>query len=112
MEPAVMATDGKIISWMLVIGAWVNGVYPVAGNHPRPTAKTATRIGATTNGGRAKSPKVEVVEMLSSVRFGLRDTTRASGMATAKARTWLMMISSMVTGEPVARMWVTDSWLR
>ena len=67
----------------------------VAGNQPRPTAKTATRMGATTKGGSASSPKVAVVETLSTGRLGLRDTTRARGMATAKAMIWLSRISSM-----------------
>ena len=33
-------------------------------------------------------------------------------MATAKAMTWEMMISSRSMGKPVATMWDTDSWVR
>ena len=76
----------------------MNGMYPVAGNQCSPTAKTATMIGAMTNGGRASMPKVPVVEMLSRARLGRREVTRASGMATTKAMTWEMMISSSVDG--------------
>ncbi len=68
--------------------------------------------GAMTKGGRASSPKVPVVATLSRGRLGRREVTRASGMATAKAMTWEMMISSRSMGHPVAMMWVTDSWLR
>ena len=69
-------------------------------------------IGAMTNGGRASRPKVLVVDTLSRARLGRRDVTRARGMATAKAMTCEMMISSRSMGKPVATMWVTDSWLR
>src|ERR1700691_3006540 len=112
MEPAVMASEGRIMSCRLVAGAWVKGIYPVAGNQCRLTANTATITGAITKGGRARRPKVPVVEMLSMGRLGRLEVNRASGMATAKAMTWEMMISSRSMGQPVAMMWVTDSWLR
>src|SRR5664280_2901551 len=112
MDPAVMASDGRIMSWRLVTGAWVKGMYPVAGNQCRPTAKTATMIGAMTKGGSAKSPNVPVLATLSTGWFGRREVIRARGMATAKATTWEITISSMSMGAPVSTMWVTDSWLR
>ncbi len=68
--------------------------------------------GAMTNGGRARSPKVPVVATLSKGRLGRREVIRARGMATAKAMTWEMTMSSRSMGQPVAMMWVTDSWLR
>src|ERR1700676_116166 len=112
MDPAVMANEGRIMSWMLAAGSWVNGTYPVAGNQCSPTAKTATMIGAMTNGGRASMPKVLVVEMLSRARLGRREVTRASGMATRKAITWEMMISSTSMGHPDLMVAVTGWWLR
>jgi hypothetical protein len=65
-----------------------------------------------TNGGRASIPNVPVVAMLSRGRFGRRDVTRASGMATPKAITWEMMISSRSMGHPVEMMDRTDSCVR
>ncbi len=50
-----------------------------------------------------------MVATLSTGWLGRREVTKARGMATAKAMTWEMMISSRSIGHPVAMMWVTDS---
>src|SRR6202034_4372533 len=104
--------EGRIMLCRLVARSWEMGTHPVAGNQCRPTANTATMMGAITNGGRANNPKVPVVATLSWMLLGRREVIRARGMATPNAMTWEMTMSSRSMGQPVAMMWVTDSWSR
>ena len=91
-----MATDGRIMSWRLVsrvLGERRVARWPGTSRGPRRTRPPGS--GATTKGGRASRPKVAGGgRRCRGAGSGLRDVTRASGMATAKARTWQMMMSS------------------
>src|SRR5580693_6032185 len=63
IDPRASTIEGRIIVWMFDQKFWVNGTYDAGpGKMCQCTAKSRTRTGPMTNGGRARKPKAVLFE--------------------------------------------------
>ncbi len=112
MIDADRATVGRTIERIFATGSTKRDSYPLAGSHPRRTAKTAIKMMPSQYEGIAIPAAATADIERSRNRRGRRTAMIAEGMATASENAVTRVVSSSVSGSLRAISLVVDSPLK